>query len=82
MKSINALLIEMNIRLKRSELIQSLNFVFFVYLTTQIILIALFVAINSINLLSIIITFVVSAGAGFLIGVMLIIGMNNQMPID
>jgi hypothetical protein len=37
---------------------------------------------NSINLLSIIITFVVSAGAGFLIGVMLIIGMKNQIPID
>ena len=82
MKSINALLTEMNIRLKRSELIQSLNFVFFVYLTTQIILIALLVSTNSINLLSIIITFVVSAGAGLLVGFMLIIGMKNQMPID
>ena len=81
MKSTDILLARIDTRLKRSELILEFTFVFFVYLTTQVILVTILVVTNSINFASITATLIISAGIGLLVGGMLITGLNNYAPI-
>ena len=81
MSNTDILLAQINTRLKRSELILVFTFIFFVYLTTQVVFVTLFVVANSVNLILIIATSIVSVMIGLLSGVMLITLLNNYAPI-